>query len=53
MIFEFSEFCNFVEEIAKGIDSSAEKRREVAAKLCTWKDDHNCERVIEALGIEK
>ena len=53
MIFEFSEFCNFVDEIAKGIDSSAEKRRAVSAKLCTWKDDHNCERVIEALGIEK
>ena len=51
MIFEFSEFCNFVDEVSNGIDSSKEKRHNISGKLCTWKDDCNCERVLRALGI--
>lgn len=52
-IYEFPEFCDFIREISEGIDSTAEKRRSVSEKLCTWKDDHNCERILNALGITK
>ena len=48
----FGDFLKFVEEIAEGIDSTAEKRRAISDKMHSFHDDQSCRRLIEALGID-
>lgn len=50
-IFKFEDFCGFLEEIAKEIDSTGEKRRNLLGKMHKYHDGNNCLRIIEALKI--
>lgn len=50
-LFTFEQLCEFVNEVAEEVDSSYEKRKRISTKMCKWKDDRNCERVLAALGI--
>lgn len=52
-LFTFEQLCGFVNEIAEGMDPSWEKRQRISSIMCKWKDDQNCKRVLEALGIRK
>lgn len=50
-IYNFNDFCNYVVEIAEGIDSAKEKRRELTSKFLNYTDNQNCKRIVEALSI--
>ncbi len=47
----FKDFCGFVGEISRNIDSTREKRRELTDKMHLYRDERSCQRVVEALGI--
>lgn len=50
-LFSFDDVCIFAEEIGKGSDVSAGKRRILKDKLHKYCDDRNCQRILEVLGI--
>ncbi len=50
-IFTFQNICEFVKEIAAGQDLTADKRRMLKRKMHCFDDDHNCQRILEALQI--
>ena len=50
-IFTFQDICEFVKEIAAGQDLTADKRRMLKGKMHCFDDDHNCQRILEALQI--
>ena len=50
-IFNFEDFCDYVKEIAKGEDSTRNKRHHLADKMLKYRDNQNCKRIIEALNI--
>lgn len=52
-IFDFKDFCGFIEEIAAGEDSQREKRRSISDKMLKYKDNQNCKRILHTFGIEK
>lgn len=52
-LFSMDDMITFVCEVAKGIDSSKEKRRQLRYKMHAFADDKNCERVVKFLGMEK
>ncbi len=50
-VFDFDGFCNFIEEISAGIDSSKEVRQELTKKMLKYRDGNNSKRILEALDI--
>lgn len=50
-IFTFQDICEFVKEIAAGQDLTAEKRRMLKRKMHCFDDDHNSQRIMDALQI--
>ncbi len=50
-IFDFRDFCAFVEGVGKGEDPTAEKRRELLGKMHKYRDGQNCKRIVEMLQI--
>jgi len=52
-VFDFDDFCEFIDEVADGKDSCAKKRQRVSAKMLKFKDNRNCKRILETFGIEK
>lgn len=52
-IYDYSDFCTFLTEIAGGIDSERETRRKLLYKMHDFHDGNSCQRVLDALGITK
>lgn len=50
-LYHYDDLCNFITEIAMGIDSSMEKRHYIAGKMLKFRDKNNCKRIVEALNI--
>ncbi len=47
----FDDFCRFVREVAMGVDSAWEKRRELMRRMHRYGDDNSCRRIVHALDI--
>lgn len=52
-IYSFTDFCEFLAEIANGVDSELETRRRLLYKMHDFHDGNSCQRVLDALGITK
>lgn len=52
-IFTFEAVCDFVNEIADNDDVTADRRRRLKKIMHQYCDDHNCQRIFEALGIRE
>ncbi|MDE5698819.1 MAG: CDP-glycerol glycerophosphotransferase family protein [Lachnospiraceae bacterium] len=50
-IFALEDVCDFVEEIANGCDTTAERRRMLRDRMHKYCDDNNCQRILEVFGI--
>ena len=50
-LYTVEDFWNYIDEVGRGMDSSADKRRGIADKMHLHKDDQSSRRVAEALGI--
>lgn len=47
----YDEFMAFIKEIINGIDSESEKRDKMSKVYLKYKDNMNCKRIVEALGL--
>lgn len=47
-MFGLEDFLEFVDEVSKGEEKYAEKRKELMNKMVWYRDGKNCERVVEA-----
>ena len=52
-IYDLKDFCDFVTEIAHDIDSEVETREKLLYQMHDFHDGNSCQRVLEALHIEK
>ena len=52
-IYSFADMCDFIKEIAEGVDSSKKKRNRVAKEMLSYRDSDNCSRICQALNITK
>lgn len=52
-LIKFEDFCEFIIEIALNKDTTKEKRRKLAKKMLKYKDNQNCKRILNTLGIKK
>lgn len=50
-LFSFNDFCIFIKEVGKEIDSTKDKREKLINKMHRYKDDNNCRRIIDSLRI--
>lgn len=50
-LFSFDDFSSFIREVADGVDSTREKRRELTVKMHKYSDGCNCKRIVKALQI--
>lgn len=50
-IFAFEDVCVFVREVAENQDTTMEKRRMLRDRMHKYRDDHNCQRILEEFGI--
>ena len=50
-VYDAENFCAFIEEVARGEDSSKKKRNEIRNQMYCYWDDRNCERILTALDI--
>lgn len=50
-IYNFKEFCEFINEIANDVDSQKEKRHVLTSKMLKYTDNQNCKRILQALDI--
>ena len=51
-IYNYEELYGFVKDVLEGKDPGVEKRHSISEKMQKYNDDHNSERVFNALGIE-
>lgn len=52
-VYSFEDFCEFVSDVAAGIDNTAEKRYDLRDKMHKYHDDQSCRRILQALRIAK
>lgn len=50
-IYDANDFRHFVEDVASGLDVSAQKRNKIRQQMYRYYDDKNCARILEAFGI--
>lgn len=50
-IYNFNDFCDYVEEIHNGTDSTKDKRHLLCSKMLKYTDNQNCARILKALSI--
>ena len=50
-VFDYNDFCQFIQEIADGQDTTKEKRGKVSEKMLKYRDNQNCRRIVEAFHI--
>ena len=51
-LFSFADFCSFVREIGRGMDSAREKRQRLKKVMHAYGDDQSCRRILQALRIQ-
>lgn len=50
-VYVFADLLKFIEDIAIGVDTSADKRCRVRNEMFCYFDDKNCQRILESLNI--
>lgn len=50
-VFDYNDFCEFIQEIAEGQDTTKEKRGKVSEKMLKYRDNQNCRRILEVFHI--
>ena len=50
-IYSVDDLCDYLKEVAEGIDSEYKKRNDITSKLLKYRDENNCRRICEAFNI--
>lgn len=50
-LYNFENFCGFIDRVYRGEDDKAEKRRRLTGIMHKFHDNENCRRIVEALKI--
>lgn len=52
-IYDWMDFMQYIKDIEAGIDAEQEKRHRIKKVMHNFDDDRSCQRILDALGIEK
>ncbi len=50
-IYNFNDFCKFINDVANERDVTREKRKNISNRMLKYHDDNNCKRICNVLGI--